>query len=121
MILYVSCGIGKMGPWFTQVFNQEWTLPAWAAIFDLRWLLYGSNFPRDNTPTRFASVLGYLAATAEWAAPLGWLFPASVMGSMGQNGWLANMSPAVAFGSLTIISMHVYIVAHICRQSMCGC
>ena len=22
MILYVSCGIGKMGPWFTQVFNQ---------------------------------------------------------------------------------------------------
>ena len=34
------------------------------------------------------------------------------MGSMGQNGWLANMSPAVAFGSLTIISMHVYIVVH---------
>ena len=52
---------------------QEWTLPAWAAIFDLRWLLYGANFPHDNTPTRFASCLGYLAATAEWAAPLGWL------------------------------------------------
>lgn len=35
MGMYVSCGVSKMGPWFTQVFNQEWTLPAWVAILDL--------------------------------------------------------------------------------------
>ena len=112
MVLYISCGIGKMGPWFTQVFCQEWTLPAWAAILDLRWLLYGANFPHDNTPTMFARFFGYIAATAEWAAPLGWLFPASVVGGMGQSGWLAITSPAVAFGSLTLVAMHIYIVAH---------
>ena len=24
IVMYVGCGVGKMGPWFTQVFNQEW-------------------------------------------------------------------------------------------------
>ena len=30
-LLYIGCGLGKMGPWFAAVFNQEWTLPPWCA------------------------------------------------------------------------------------------
>lgn len=34
--LYVGCGLGKMGPWFVQVFIQEWTVPAWAKFIAIR-------------------------------------------------------------------------------------
>ena len=108
VLLYVGCGLGKMGPWFTGVFNQEWTLPPWATKCDLRPYLYANDFPRDNTPSTLAFVAGYLAATTEWVAPLGLLATATTTG-----GAAGTMSGGVLFGLSTIIAMHVYINLHI--------
>ncbi|KAL1498735.1 hypothetical protein AB1Y20_014045 [Prymnesium parvum] len=106
-LLYVGCGLGKMGPWFTCVFNQEWTLPPWAKLLDLRRLLYRNDFPRDNTPSTAATVLSYAAGATEWIAPLLLLLsPAVIGGDRGALTW------PVAVGLSSIIAMHVYIVLH---------
>ena len=122
--MYVNCGLGKMGPWFTQVFNQEWTLPPWAKIFDLRPLLYGPNFPTDVTPSRVGITLAYVAACVEWIAPFGWLLPASALGglqlsslplvgpSLIGSSFVGSASPAVALATCSLVAMHAYIVGH---------
>lgn len=107
VLLYVGCGIGKMGPWFASVFNQEWTLPPWASAIDLRPCLYGRNFPRDNTPSTLSVVLAYVAASSEWIAPLALMLPASVLG-----GTTGSFSAPVVGGVFIIIAMHFYINLH---------
>jgi len=107
LLLYIGCGLGKMGPWFVSVFNQEWTLPPWAKLLDLKPLLYTKEFPRDNTPTPLAKVAGYFAATSEWvAAMLMMMTPAVGFGEAGQ------LSPYVACGVFIIVAMHIYINFH---------
>jgi len=107
LLLYVGCGIGKMGPWFAAVFNQEWTLPPWAITCDLRPYLYANDFPRDNTPSTLGVVAGYVAATAEFVAPLGLLATATATG-----GVAGTTSGGVSFGLITILAMHSYINLH---------
>lgn len=103
ILLYIGCGIGKMGPWFAAVFNQEWTLPPWACALDLRPYLYGKDFPRDNTPSTVGVSLAYIAACSEWIAPIMLMLPASVVGT----------DYSVYGGVFIIVAMHFYINLHI--------
>eukprot|EP01052_Picozoa_sp_SAG31_P014418 SAG31_NODE_894_length_11172_cov_25.790572_8_plen_399_part_00 len=106
-LLYIGCGLGKMGPWFAAVFNQEWTLPPWATVIDLRSLLYKGDFPKDNTPSALGTALAYLAATAEWVAPLLLLCTPDVLGAAP-----GTMTICVFLGLFVLISMHLYINLH---------
>jgi hypothetical protein len=108
ILLYIGCGFGKMGPWFANVFAQEWTLPPWAAKIKLKGLLYTNEFPKSNTVSMFGVTLAYLAASAEWTAPLLLLLPASVFG-----GSPDLCSWPVAIGLFVLIAMHFYINLHI--------
>ena len=67
-----------------------------------------AQFPRDNTPSAIGVVAGYLAATAEWVAPLLLLAPVSVIG-----GELGTPSLPVTGGIAIIVAMHFYINFHI--------
>merc|ERR1719401_2311353 len=107
MLLYVGCGLGKLGPWFVAVFSQEWTVPMWAKLINVKRLLYNRDFPRDNSPTVVARLLGYVAASVEAIAPLTLFATASVVGA--ESG---SASQFVLFGVVTLIAMHVYIVFH---------
>lgn len=104
-LLYIGCGLGKMGPWFTSVFNQEWTLPPWALKFNIASLLYKNDFPKDNTPSLIGSILAYLAASSEWIAPLLMLCTSAVVGGPTNTAY-------VRLGVITLISMHLYINFH---------
>ena len=51
------------------VSHQEWTLPPWGKLLDLKPLVYrnrptekggGGAFPRDNTPSGTAVIAGYV-------------------------------------------------------------
>lgn len=107
LLLYIGCGLGKMGPWFASVFAQEWTLPPWAAKIKLKGLLYGKNFPKDNTVSMFGVALAHLAASSEVIGPLLLLLPASVVGGLpGSCSW------PVAVGIFILIAMHFYINLH---------
>ena len=107
-LLYIGCGLGKMGPWFVSVFNQEWTLPPWGKFLDLRPYLYKGDFPKDNTPSATGVALAYAAASSEWIAPLLMLCTSGVVG--GEPG---AMTPCVFAGIFIIIAMHFYINFHI--------
>eukprot|EP00037_Helgoeca_nana_P035554 m.425700 g.425700 ORF g.425700 m.425700 type:complete len:605 (-) comp54019_c0_seq1:162-1976(-) len=107
IMLYVNCGLGKMGPWFVAVFNQEWTLPPWCKFCDLRPHLYGPNFPRDNTPSSLGVVLGYVAASTEWIAPLLMCMTSHVVG-----GEAGATTIYVFVGVFTLVAMHIYINVH---------
>jgi len=108
ILLYVGCGFGKMGPWFAGVFAQEWTLPPWASKINLTGLFYTREFPKSNAVSMFAVALAYLAASAEWIAPLLLLLPSSVIG-----GSPDSCSCPVAIGLVIIITMHFYINLHV--------
>ena len=113
IVMYVGCGVGKMGPWFTQVFNQEWTLPPWAAFLNLRPYLYGADFPRDITPSNLGTALGYAAACTEWIAPLAWLLPAGAfVGSTVSAPLVGVVTLPAGLATGILVSMHIYIVAH---------
>ncbi|KAL3892666.1 MAG: hypothetical protein SGPRY_014907, partial [Prymnesium sp.] len=107
LLLYVGCGLGKMGPWFTCVFNQEWTLPPWARVVRLGRFLYRNSFPRDNTPSTLGTLLSYAAATSEWLAPMLLLLSPHVVG-----GEVGSLTTPVWLGLTTILAMHAYIVLH---------
>jgi len=123
-LLYIGCGVGKMGPWFVQVFNQEWTLPAWAMLIDLKPYLY-KDMPKDNTPTVLAKVAAFGAAASEAMAGILVCLPSSVVAGTfleleleqhpdfagyGGNG---SCSLFVAMGIFIIVSMHIYILMHL--------
>jgi len=64
MMVYVSCGLCKMGPWFSCVFAQEWTTPPWA--FGLtNFFFKDARAHGDYRITRFGKALAYVAATIE--------------------------------------------------------
>ena len=117
-LLYIGCGLGKMGPWFVPVFVQEWTLPAWASFFDLKPLLY-KNVPKDNTTTLLAKIGGYGAACTEWLAGILLCLPTSVVAGtfLGSYAFEGNhgtsCSLPVAAGIFFVISMHAYIILHL--------
>jgi len=120
VLIYIGCGIGKMGPWFVQVFIQEWTMPAWSKFVNLRPFLY-KDMPKDNTATTLATIAGYGAASTEWLAGVLLCLPSSILvGTFlesfaveGGNGDNTSCSLPVAAGIVIIISMHIYIILHL--------
>ena len=65
LLLYIGCGLGKMGPWFASLFAQEHTLPPWATKIKLKGVFYGKDFPKDNTVSTCGVALAYAAASSE--------------------------------------------------------
>jgi len=111
ILLYVGCGLGKMGPWFVGVFVAEWTQPP---VFAAKRAAFQRLFFKDPdnenwSPSRLAHVLGYTAAITEWAVPLLFFLTPSVLESLGL-GPLGQWP--VHFATFTMCSMHVYIVLH---------
>ena len=122
-LLYIGCGLGKMGPWFVQVFIQEWTLPIWARIFDLKPLLT-KDMPKDNTATLIAKIGGYGAASMEWLAGILICLPTSIIAETFLGSYALELefegnyhgtscSLPVAAGIVFILSMHIYIIVHL--------
>eukprot|EP00931_Biecheleriopsis_adriatica_P074836 TRINITY_DN48820_c0_g1_i1.p1 TRINITY_DN48820_c0_g1~~TRINITY_DN48820_c0_g1_i1.p1 ORF type:complete len:634 (-),score=91.04 TRINITY_DN48820_c0_g1_i1:29-1882(-) len=107
ILLYLGCGLGKLGPWFVAVFSQEWTLPMWAKLINLKRLLYNKDYPRDNSPTVVAKLLAYTAALVETVSPLALFATASIVGAE-----VGSASPYVLCGVITLIAMHIYILFH---------
>lgn len=60
LLLYIGCGLGKMGPWFISVFNQEWTLPPWARLLDLKPLLCKVTDKTETQHTHIGEMLCYV-------------------------------------------------------------
>ncbi|GAB5368832.1 hypothetical protein AAMO2058_001353600 [Amorphochlora amoebiformis] len=103
-MVYVGCGIGKMGPWFVRQFSLEWTLPPPFSPFSIFKKLFFVNHDaplgaEDYNPTPLAKAMGYVAASTEWGAPLLLL--------------LSPFSMVVTAGVITLIAMHVYIIFHL--------
>ena len=130
VLLYIGCGCGKMGPWFIQVFIQEWTLPLWGQFINFKPLLYKNEMPKDNTPSILAKVLGYGAASTEWFAGILLCLPHSLIATSTlttvlesyTHTTLASLdgyhdtticSLPVAVGISVIIAMHLYIIVHL--------
>ena len=130
VLLYIGCGCGKMGPWFIQVFIQEWTLPLWGKFINFKPLLYKNEMPKDNTPSILAKVLGYGAASTEWLAGILLCLPHSIIATSTLTTVLESYthttmasfdgyhdtticSLPVAVGISVIIAMHLYIIVHL--------
>jgi len=117
-LLYVGCGLGKMGPWFVQVFIQEWTIPAWASFVDLKCFLY-KDMPKDNTATLLAKGGSCSAASMEWLAGMLLCLPSSIVAGTYLESYVfegnfgTSCSLPVAAGIFIIISMHIYIILHL--------
>jgi len=113
VLLYVGCGIGKLGPWFIQVFSQEWTMPPWAKCLDLKRLFYKRGVPRDNTHSTFAAFFAYAAALSEAAMGLLFFLPMSVVsGTSLASSPLDGCSLPVFLALALIAVMHLYVVLH---------
>ena len=118
VLLYIGCGLGKMGPWFVQVFSQEWTLPLWAKLVDLKPFLY-KDMPKDNTATTLAKIAAYGAASTEWLAGVMLCLPSSIVVGTFLESYAyegngdTSCSLPVAAGISTIVLMHMYIILHL--------
>jgi len=110
-MLWFGCGMGKHGPWFGNLFASEWNLPVWfAGSKCMNRLFYEDPENEVWRPTRFATVLGYLAGACEWGSPLLMFLTPGVVTKLG----FGSLGPGCVYFSLfVLISMHAYIILHI--------
>lgn len=93
MLVWIGCGLGKVGPWFKFVNG-----PFMSASVCLRGRLwfwrFAVNGDNDLRPTRIMGTVSSLAAHIEWGAPL----------------LLLSAAPALVYPSIFImVAMHSYI------------
>mmetsp|Transcript_24298 Transcript_24298/g.61592 ORF Transcript_24298/g.61592 Transcript_24298/m.61592 type:complete len:568 (-) Transcript_24298:553-2256(-) len=102
VIQWISSGVGKVGPWFSNVNGPFMIQSPW--VRGSRWfnrLLFKGE--ENLAPTCGAACFAHLAAFVEWFCPM--LLCASCLGGG------ASVDLAISFGLLGLLAMHVYIVA----------
>lgn len=108
--IYISCGISKIGPWFSRVTMLEWTQPAvFAGKLFWQRLFFENVAAHKWSPTWFAKLLAHLTATVECVAPLLFFCTPSMLACVGL-GWCGTT--LINSALLIMCSMHAYIVFH---------
>ncbi|CAK0866467.1 unnamed protein product [Prorocentrum cordatum] len=111
LVVYVSCGLSKMGPGFSYVAMLEWTQPsAFAGRAFWQRLFVSDAAAQKWSPSLFAVVLARGAAVVEWATPLLFLCPPLVLHKVGLE--CLGTAP-VDFALLVMCGMHAYIIFHL--------
>mmetsp|Transcript_113224 Transcript_113224/g.320468 ORF Transcript_113224/g.320468 Transcript_113224/m.320468 type:complete len:574 (-) Transcript_113224:79-1800(-) len=111
IMIWVGCGIGKVGAWFCNLFASEWNLPAFfAGSRCMNSLFYKDVDGSDYRTTKFAVLLGHCAAVVEWGGPLLLFLTDDVLESINLGG--LGFSP-VNVGLFLLVSMHCYIILHL--------
>ncbi len=112
-IVYIGCGLAKIGPWWELAFGNEWTSPPHLAgrpvLLDLFYRnATGKSGTYDYRPTALSKWASRATGVVELGAPVLLLMSHSTALFPDQ----AHRETCRLVGWLTLTAMHLYIVCH---------